>query len=256
MQNRSYPKRNYSYVRYAKQCAFLITVMAVIAIYLYHNIETLQQDICVKSSEVNRYKTLYSQYVKHMDYISLHSSMLSYPDADTFRKSLKYISEISDVLEVSLCDMSDTANMRQITLKAKYADEHAGYRFIYYLEKLIHGVVDVQSVLIVQQDATYNMILKLNIYYFNVKEHSLARNESYEEAVKLDIDESCQFSLFQKKVGYQLNGIIGNTAIINRKRYKRGDWIGSLCVKQICDSHVMLKSKDGRIIKIALGTYF
>lgn len=235
-----------------------IAIMSCAAVYLYHQTDVLENDIQAKNLELNKYILNEQKYEECKDYILLHSDILFCPGIEQFKKDLKQIADISKISELSMSNMSETGNTRQFVLDIKYADEQAGYRFVYYLERIMHGVVNIQRLEIDRQKDCISMRINVIASYSNLKFCGAVCDVygEYKSALEMDIADECGFNLMHERVMYKVNGIIGNTVSINNKTYKSGSKIGDYIIEKVNEESVIIMVGNGDTKKVALGTVF
>lgn len=235
-----------------------IAIMSCAAVYLYYQTDVLENNIQAKNLELNKYILNEQKYEECKDYILLHSDILFRPEMEQFKKDLKQIADISKISELSMTNMSETVNTRQFVLDIKCTDEQAGYRFVYYLERIMHGVVNIQRLEIDRQKNCIIMRINVIVLYSDLK-IGTAVCDVYGErknALEMDIADKCGFDLMHEKTMYKVNGIIGDAAYINNKTYRSGSKIGDYIIKKVNEESVIIMAKNGDTKKVALGTVF
>lgn len=235
--------------------------LIIFSIFCYESADNINKLTYIEKRKIKQQDTHIQQYNKHKEFLSFHADNLGYVNLNELRESIKCIANMSEVSEVKINKLSDDKNVRTFDLQITSMKEEAGYRFIYFMERIFNGIVNIEEVLIDKTNDVFTVNLKGKISYFDIKINVPKKNAIENEqmcvyAVTEDMKKNCEFAMFRKKLSYKLEGIVGKSAVINKKMYQIGDKIADYTLEKIARSNIALRSESGRIRYVELGKNF
>lgn len=241
--------------------SILIFVFLIAAIFLYSETAELEQQLQHEQQTLIRLNNYYDQYKRHEDYIRSHVDMLGRVTIDEMKDAIRCIANMSAISEVKLKGVSEKDNLRCFSLTITTLCEQGCYRFIYFLERVFHGVVNIYDVKIEKQKSVYSMDIKINIHYFDTKfvvakKIAIENKQMCVYALTNDMKRNCEFSIIKEQDRYQVNALIGNNVLINKKSYSVGQTIKGYKIRNIERSMIILESPNGNTKNVALGAFF
>jgi len=241
--------------------SILIFVFLLAAIFFYSKTDELEQQLLNEKQTVIRLNNYYDQYKNHEDYIRSHADTLGRVTIDEMKDAIRCIANMSAISEVKLKGISEKDNLRCFSLTVTTLREQGCYRFIYFLERVFHGVVDIYDVKIEKQKSVYSMDIKINVHYFDAKfvvakKRAIENEQMCVYALTNDMKRNCEFSVIKEQERCQINALIGNNVLINKKSYSAGQTIKGYKIKNIEKSMIVLESTNGNTKNVALGAFF
>ena len=237
----------------------IIIVICIMGINFRISNEELKCAIVSKNIKLKKYKIAHNNYNKHKKYIMLHSEELGFINLTEFKTSIKSIAKLSGITELNICSVQDDANCRNVSLRLKSTEQNC-YKFMYFCERIINGVLDIQEVNIKPDGKNVEMKLKAKITYFDIQfKHStslIKDKNKYIKSIQDDMKKHCNIHLFEKRIAYKLNGIIGNAEIINGKIYNVGACVEDAIVHKINRLSIVLKLPNQKLKNVDLGGEF
>lgn len=235
--------------------------MLVFSAFLSESSDNLNKMTCVENRKFKQLESHIHGYDKHKDFLSFHADNLNYVDISEFKESIKCVANMSVVSEVKINKISDEKNVRIFDLQITSTSEEAGYRFVYFMERIFSGIVDIEEMLVDKNNDVFVVNLKGKIHYFDIKLNIPKRNPIENEemcvyAITEDMKKNCEFAMFRKKLTYKLDGIVGKSAVVNKKAYQVGDKIADYTLEKVARSNIALRSDSGRIKYVDLGRTF
>ena len=238
----------------------VIVIISAFAINFRLENESNKRELSLKSIELKRQEIARNKYSEHKEYIMLHCEELAFIKLDEFTTSLKAIAKLSGIKKLDINDIQESGHTREFSLQLK-AKERSCYTFIYYCERIINGVFDIKSLKLVKaENDLITMKMRVKVTYFDLKfKHNRPITgdiNKYAKAIQKDMNKRCNIQLFKTKPVFKLNGIIGDTSIINNRLYKVGDTIGGYTLQKINDLSVIVQSPNNETKNVDLGKTF